>query len=87
MKRTAAAIRLRLRPSRVAITPPINPPITQPIRALDTAKPSRELAAVSSKPSGTTKLRSRYFTVPEITAVSYPNNNPPKVATSVRNIR
>ena len=70
INRTAAIIRPRLRPSAEATIPPTIPPNTQPISALDTANPSSELAAVSLRPSGATKFRSRYFTVPEITAVS-----------------
>lgn len=44
INRTAAIIRPRLRPSAEATTPPTIPPNTQPISALDTAKPASELA-------------------------------------------
>jgi hypothetical protein len=67
--------------------PPNIPPKTQPIRALDTTNPNFEFAAISDKPKGSIKNFSREPTVPEITAVSYPNKSPPKVATRVIDIR
>ncbi len=44
-KRSAAMINPRLRPIVVLTQPPMMPPTMQPISALETTKPSSELAA------------------------------------------
>ena len=82
-KRIAASTRPFLLPRFLLIHPPEIPPRMQPIRALETSAPSLELADSSARPRGSTKKLSRELTVPEMTAVSYPNNNPPRVATRV----
>jgi hypothetical protein len=76
-----------LRPRVLLTQPPKIPPKIQPIRALDTTSPSLEFEAISDSPKGSTKNFSRDPTVPEITAVSYPNRSPPRVATRVMEIR
>ncbi len=55
----------------------------QPIRALLTTKPSSAFAWSKGNPKGSMKNLRNDSTVPEITAVSYPNSNPPNVATRV----
>ena len=46
-KSTAAMTNPRLRPMWVLTQPPIRPPMMQPISALETTKPSSELAALA----------------------------------------
>ena len=55
----------------------------QPISALLTTKPSKARACAAGSPCGSMKKTRNDSTVPEITAVSYPNNRPPNVATIV----
>ncbi|GAK98050.1 hypothetical protein JCM19294_1672 [Nonlabens tegetincola] len=70
-------------PNFLLTRPLNNPPMTQPISALETRKPLNAFAEFSDKPFGITKKLSKDPTVPDITPVSYPNNKPPKVATKV----
>ena len=83
INRIAARINVFFLPRRDANSPPLIPPIMHPINALETVNPLSELEANSGNPCGSMKLILRDSTVPDITAVSYPNNNPPKVAIKV----
>src|SRR5215472_16162162 len=58
-------------------------PMMHPKSALETVQPDRLLRAVSERCCGSMKLASIEPTAPEMTAVSYPNSRPPKVATNV----
>ena len=82
-KRRAASFMVVRLPSLSAKIPPLIPPIMHPISALDTVNPSREFAASSLSIRGSIKNFFIDPTVPEITAVSYPNSNPPKAAAIV----
>src|SRR5258708_21788563 len=78
-----ATIRPPRRPSAVDIHPATDAPMMQPNMALEMVQPDRLLRAVSDHPSGSMKYASIELTAPEMTAVSYPNSNPPSVATNV----
>src|SRR5262249_35068746 len=71
------------RPRRVETQPATNAPMMQPSSALEMVQPDKLLRAVSDHPSGMMKYASMELTAPEITAVSYPNKRPPRVATNV----
>jgi hypothetical protein len=58
-------------------------PMMHPNKALETVHPDKLLRAVSDRCCGSMKFASIDVTAPEMTAVSYPNNNPPRVATNV----
>ena len=83
----AAIISPFFRPINLLMIPPDKAPAIQPIRAEDTTSPCLELATVSGQLYGSIKKSLREATVPDITAVSYPNNNPPSVAVSVSSTR
>src|SRR5215468_5626395 len=71
------------RPRRDDTHPATNAPMMQPTSALEIVQPDRLLRAVSDHPRGLMKYASIELTAPEITAVSYPNKSPPRVATNV----
>src|SRR5258708_1957672 len=74
------------RPRTVETHPATIAPMMQPRSALEIVQPDRLLRAVSDNPSGSMKYASIEVTAPDITAVSYPNRSPPKVATNVNPI-
>lgn len=64
------------RPNLVAQTPEIAPPITHPIKALETVTPCQK--------EFNPKCFCKACSAPEITAVSYPKSRPPKMATKTK---
>ncbi len=72
---TATTISAGRRPKRSAGRPAATDPTMVPIRAAATVKPSQN--------SSSANTCFRASVVPEMTAVSKPNNRPPKAATSV----
>ena len=82
--RTAESSKPPLRPKAVEMGPATAAPITQPSNAQETAQPDRLPRAASDKFCGVMKLASIALTAPEITAVSYPNRNPPSDAMNAR---
>jgi len=77
--KTAATDKEFFLPKREDKNPESNPPMMQPIKALETVAPNAKFP----NPLGVIKNASNDSTVPEITAVSYPKSNPPIVATKV----
>src|SRR6266446_1901222 len=73
-KRTASTARTGRRPHRSAGRPASKEPTIVPISALDTVKPRKKLLSW--------KTFCKDSVVPEITAVSKPNKNEPKAATT-----
>src|SRR5271156_979660 len=72
-----------LRPMALDTQPASRAPMMQPNSALETVHPDKLLRAVSDRCCGSMKFASIDVTAPDMTAVSYPNNKPPRVAINV----